>query len=135
VAYHVYVFAVTGDPVVQRLLPQLVDAAVERAPRARAINHHDGVAVAGCDLVSSGHGGAIVLNVKTEPGIVKSMVEWGHRFEGAEGLTADTLLTLILVGDMDWRVVRAICEVAVERWSGVICAEGSDTVASLADLP
>jgi hypothetical protein len=45
------------------------------------------------------------------------------------------LLTLILVGDIDWRVVRAICEVAVLRWSGVICDEGGDSVATLADLP
>src|SRR5258706_6010004 len=77
-AYHVYVFAVTGDPVVQRLLPQLVDAAVERAPGTRAINYGDGVATAGCDLISSGHGGEICLEVKTEPGIVKAMVEWGQ---------------------------------------------------------
>lgn len=84
-AYHVYVFAVTGDPVVQRLLPQLVDAAMERAPSARAINYHDGVATAGCDLVSSDTGGAIVLNVTTEPGIVKSMVEWGAQVRSRGG--------------------------------------------------
>ena len=51
------------------------------------------------------------------------------------GLTADTFLELILVGDIDWQIVRALCEVAVERWSAVICDEGSDSVASLADLP
>ena len=113
-AYHVYVFAATGDPVVQRLLPQLVDAVVQRAPGSQAINVHDGVAVAHCDLVSSGHSGEITLAVRTEPGVVRSVVEWGLRFEGSEGLTADTLLELILVGDIDWQVVRAICEVAVE---------------------
>jgi hypothetical protein len=134
-AYHVYVFAVTGDPVVQRLLPHLIDAAVERVPGTTAIDYDDRIATAGCDLVTSGHSGEIHLDVKTEPGVVRSMVEWAQRFKGSERLTADALLTLTLVGDVDWRVVRAICEVAVQRWSGVICDEGSNTVASLADLP
>jgi hypothetical protein len=134
-AYHVYVFARTGDPVVQRLLPELLHA-VDRVPGARATNLHEGVATAGCDLISTGYEGQVVLNVRTQPAIVGSMIEWGRRFfEGAEDLTADTLLELVLIGDMDWRVVRAICEVAVERWSGVICDEGSDHVSSLADLP
>jgi hypothetical protein len=134
-AYHVYVFAVTGDPVVQRLMPQLVDAAVEGVPGTSVLNYHDGVATAQCDLVTAGHDGEIVLQVGTEPGTVRSMVEWGLRFEGSAGLVADTLLTLILVGDIDWRVVRAICEVAVRSWSGVICDEGGDSIATLADLP
>src|SRR5688500_10206055 len=84
-ASHVYVFAGTGDPVVQRLLPELVNAALERAPGARATNYYDGVATAGCDLVSSGHDGEVHLEVTTEPGIVKSMVGWGQMFEGSAG--------------------------------------------------
>ena len=74
-AHHIYVFAVTGDPVVRRSLPQLLDAVVERAPGSQDINAHDGVAVTSCDLVSSGHSGEITLAVRTEPAIVKSMIE------------------------------------------------------------
>jgi hypothetical protein len=72
-AYHVYVFARSGDPVVQRLLPELLHEVV-RVPGARATNLHDGVATAGCDLISTGYDGQIVLTRSGEaPSVWKTM--------------------------------------------------------------
>lgn len=133
-AYSVRLFAVTGDPVVQRLLPQLVDAVTARVPEATVLDYHDGVAIAWCELASPGHDSSVIVQVVTAPSRVRFEVQRGLEAGGPERLTAcDTVVELIPSSDVNWEIVRTIFRTAAERWSAILYDEGSGFDISIED--
>jgi hypothetical protein len=64
------------------------------------------------------------------------MVRWGIGEGGPASLReCDALVEVTLVGDLiDWKIVRVICESAVEMWPVTLHDEGSGFDASIADL-
>jgi hypothetical protein len=133
-AYSAWLYAVTGDPVVQRLLPLLVGAAVERVPGATVADRREGVAIASCYLSSADHSGSVLVQVATGPAKVKSEAQRRLDQGGPARLVdCDTIVELILVGDVDWDIVRAICRRATRQWSAILCDEASGFDAFLDD--
>ncbi|MFC0533093.1 hypothetical protein [Phytohabitans kaempferiae] len=143
-----------GEPVAQRALAFLVDAVSVRDPDISSSPGSDGVGWASCELSSSRDVASsmddleralladpvkvwpVFLAVNTRPDMVKDMIRWGLDQGGPDALSrCDAFVEISLSGVIDWAIVRAVCEAAVEMWSAVLRADGSGFDVTLADLP
>ncbi|WP_127501851.1 hypothetical protein [Actinoplanes solisilvae] len=142
-AYTLYLLARSGEPVAQRVILQLIEAAMRLDSAISSAPSGDGVGWAAHEVSTSQDlgeqsddplldlfvprtgGGPILLQVNTRPGAVRQEVDGALR-NGAPGPVAgsDTLIELTLSGHTtDWLIADVISSVAMRLWDAVMYDE------------
>jgi hypothetical protein len=146
VAYNLYLLAQSGEPVAQRAILHLIDAAVRVDSTISSAPHGDGVGWAAYDVSTSRalsdlpddplldfvgpekSSGPILLQLDTRPDSVRHQVESARR-RGAPAAVAgsDTFIELTMSGHTtDWLIADVICAVASRLWNAAMYDEESD---------
>lgn len=139
-AYNLYLLARSGEPVAQRAILHLIDAAVRVDSTIVAAPHGDGVGWAAHDVSTSRplsdlpddplldadrSSGPILLQLTTRPDSVRQHVE-SARQRGAPAAVAgsDTFIELTMSGHTtDWLIADVLCAVAVRLWNAAMYDE------------
>jgi hypothetical protein len=146
-AYELQLFGRSGEPVVQRAAPALLEAVSALDPDVVAIQVRDEVALAEYEVYGrDGNGARPGVSSARVPVInmtIKTAVRRDYlaRFVERGGPAAleqcDTYIVLILFGlfsDVDWLSVRAICHAATQLWDAILHDETDGFDTSLAAL-
>jgi hypothetical protein len=148
-AYLLQLFGRSGEPVVQRAAPVLLEAASRLDPDLFAIHEHDGVGTAGYEVFSrrDRDGDARVATSWSGPGIDLSiftglkpadMSRYISQGGPAQLAQCDTQISLTLAGgpltDATWTTVRAVCRAATDLWDAVLCDEVDGFAVTIDDI-
>jgi hypothetical protein len=141
-AYKVRLFARSGEPVVQRVAPALLEAASRLASDLVAVHTSDGVGVAEYAVShrsSAGSASSPMVSLTILTGIkVDDMAPYADSGGPARLLECDTQIELILTGGefttADWAIVRAICRAAGDLWDAVLYDETDGFALTIDDV-
>lgn len=148
-AYALQLFGRSGEPVVQRAAPALLEAASHLDPDLIAVHEHDGVAITEYEVFSRRDRDAAIPTPRTGSSpMVCLAISTGHkpadmtayidRGGPAKLAYCDTRIDLILTGgqftDATWTVVRVICRAATDLWDAVLSDEIDGFAVTIDDI-